>query len=107
MKLTGHKTESVYRRYAIVSEGDLAQGVAKLALLHEAPAPEGRVIDLTGRTRQVVGKSGDNSGRRLMPSPWTLVKDQCRGRESNPHTSCDVANFKSGARGETTGLHRS
>jgi len=31
MKLTGHKTESVYRRYAIVSETDLREGVAKLA----------------------------------------------------------------------------
>jgi len=33
MKLTGHKTESVYRRYAIVSEADLAEGVKKLATL--------------------------------------------------------------------------
>src|SRR6185437_9576412 len=33
MKLTGHKTEAVYRRYAIVSERDLAEGVAKLAKL--------------------------------------------------------------------------
>ena len=31
MKLTGHKTESVYRRYAIVSERDLAEGVGRLA----------------------------------------------------------------------------
>jgi hypothetical protein len=38
MKLTGHKTESVYRRYAIVAEADLREGVAKLAALHEAPA---------------------------------------------------------------------
>lgn len=30
-KLTGHKCEDVYRRYAIVSEADLAEGVAKLA----------------------------------------------------------------------------
>jgi integrase len=36
MMLTGHKTESVYRRYAIVSESDLSEGVAKLAALHQA-----------------------------------------------------------------------
>lgn len=36
MKLTGHKTESIYRRYAIVSEADLSVGVAKLARLHES-----------------------------------------------------------------------
>jgi integrase len=31
MKLTGHKTEAVYRRYAIVSPADLRAGVEKLA----------------------------------------------------------------------------
>jgi hypothetical protein len=31
MKLTDHKNESGYLRYAIVSEGDLRDGVAKLA----------------------------------------------------------------------------
>ena len=30
MKLVGHKTESVYRRYAIVSESDLREAVEKL-----------------------------------------------------------------------------
>jgi hypothetical protein len=36
MKLTGHKTESVYRRYAIVAERDLAEGVQKLASFRQA-----------------------------------------------------------------------
>ena len=31
MKLTGHKTEEIYRRYAIVSEADLREGVRKSA----------------------------------------------------------------------------
>jgi hypothetical protein len=30
MKLTGHKTESVYRRYAIVSKGDLEDATRRL-----------------------------------------------------------------------------
>jgi integrase len=33
MQLTGHKTESVYRRYAIVSENDLGAGIEKLGQL--------------------------------------------------------------------------
>ena len=33
MRLTGHLTESMYRRYAIVSEADLGAGVEKLAEL--------------------------------------------------------------------------
>jgi hypothetical protein len=33
MELTGHKTEAVYRRYAIVSERDLSIGVEQLGHL--------------------------------------------------------------------------
>ena len=36
MKLTGHKTEAVYRRYAIVSEADLTEGLKKLAVLDQS-----------------------------------------------------------------------
>ncbi|MGQ0557890.1 MAG: tyrosine-type recombinase/integrase [Nitrospiraceae bacterium] len=38
MKLTGHLTESVYKRYAIVSESDLAEGLKRLATLHDRDA---------------------------------------------------------------------
>jgi integrase len=34
MKITGHKTESVYRRYAIVAEADMQAAAVKLAALH-------------------------------------------------------------------------
>ena len=39
MQLTGHLTESVFRRYAIVDEADLAEGVSKLAALHFGTIP--------------------------------------------------------------------
>ncbi len=57
MKLTGHKTESVYRRYAIVSEADLREGVAKLARLHESQpvVVEPKVVSLSSRKRSSAG----------------------------------------------------
>ena len=36
MKLTGHKTESIYRRYAIVAESDLREAGAKLSAMNES-----------------------------------------------------------------------
>jgi hypothetical protein len=65
MKLTGHKTETVYRRYAIVSESDLADGVKKLAALQAAdPANPRRVLPLykAGPPRTSTGLA--QSGRR-------------------------------------------
>ncbi len=44
MKLTGHKTEAVYRRYAIVSESDLGDGVKKLESLLRTDLSEPRTI---------------------------------------------------------------
>ena len=63
MKLTGHKTESVYRRYAIVAEADLTEGVKKLAALHAASAGTARtVIPLPPRTSTVVTHSVRSTG---------------------------------------------
>ncbi len=45
MKLSGHKTESIYLRYAIVSEADLAEGVRKVAAMRAGEA-ERRVVGL-------------------------------------------------------------
>jgi len=44
MKLTGHLTESIYRRYAIVSPADLKAGVEKLAKLHVEQSEPARVV---------------------------------------------------------------
>ncbi|HYK83173.1 MAG TPA: hypothetical protein VEU55_08530 [Gemmatimonadales bacterium] len=49
MQLTGHKTENVYRRYAIVASQDLREGVAKLARLHEARGTTGGQSASAGR----------------------------------------------------------
>ena len=51
MKVVGHKTESIYRRYAIVDETMLKEGAAKLHTLHEAHTPTAPVIPLTKATR--------------------------------------------------------
>lgn len=48
MQLTGHKTEAVYRRYAITSEADLREGVARL---------NGPVLAATGTTGTKKGQS--------------------------------------------------
>jgi hypothetical protein len=43
MALVGHKTESIYRRYAITDEAMLREGVEKLSRLHEASGGTSRV----------------------------------------------------------------
>jgi hypothetical protein len=44
MKLTGHKTEHVYKRYAIVAARDLVDGTAKLAMLHNSSGAAGTTV---------------------------------------------------------------
>ena len=42
MKMTGHLTETVYRRYAIVDEGMMREASEKLAALHAGDLRPGR-----------------------------------------------------------------
>jgi hypothetical protein len=61
MKMVGHKTESIYRRYVIVDEAMLKKGAAKLQTLHEAQASPTPVIPLTTATN--TKRVGPNTGR--------------------------------------------
>jgi len=53
MKLTGHKTEAVYRRYAIVPESDLAEAVGRLHDLRKIGVGQvsGTTTGTTGENR--------------------------------------------------------
>jgi integrase len=46
MKLTGHKTESVYRRYAIADRKAMEEGVEKLARMHNGGREGRKVVPL-------------------------------------------------------------
>jgi hypothetical protein len=50
MKLAGHKTEAVYRRYAIVAESDLREAGTKLAA----------ALGTTATTASLSDRLGDN-----------------------------------------------
>jgi len=54
MKLTGHRTEAVYRRYAIVSAQDLAEAVQKLAR-----SSSSATIELRSEPRRATGRRPD------------------------------------------------
>ena len=44
MEMVGHRTESIYRRYAIADEGMLRDGAVKLSALHETELATSRTI---------------------------------------------------------------
>jgi lipopolysaccharide biosynthesis protein len=44
MAMVGHRTESIYRRYAIADEAMLKEGAVKLAAFHAAEKNGGRKV---------------------------------------------------------------
>jgi hypothetical protein len=67
MKLSGHKTESIYRRYAIVSEADLAEGVRKVVAMRAASGSDASTENssepgIPARRAQFRAQSGDVAG---------------------------------------------
>jgi hypothetical protein len=67
MKLTGHKTRSVFERYNIVSDGDLHTAAASLS-------------GLVNGTNGVIGTNGTNNGTN---SPQTVVSHSRNARFSS------------------------
>ena len=61
MKLTGHRTESIYQRYAIVSEADLREGLRRLAEARNA----------TPNATRALRAAGDGSLETVQPSDIT------------------------------------
>jgi integrase len=61
MQMVGHKTEAIYRRYAIVSDADLRAASDKLAAI-EGPGYSG-----TGTITGTVARIGARKGRRCDP----------------------------------------
>jgi hypothetical protein len=43
-KMVGHRTQAIYRRYAIADESMLRDGAAKLAALHDADAAAAPIV---------------------------------------------------------------
>jgi len=63
MKMTGHKTESVYRRYAIVDSTMLKEAAVKLAVLH---AGENRTYGLTpGQIERLASEANSQSTAKV------------------------------------------
>jgi site-specific recombinase XerD len=65
MAMVGHRTESIYRRYAIVDEAMLREGAAKLSAFHQGEQPA-QVVPLPGgrvTRRQQKNTASDTASR--------------------------------------------
>ena len=75
MKMVGHKTESIYRRYAIVDETMLKEGAAKLQALHEAQAPATPATPATPAIPVILLSAATNT-KRVGPSTGRVSRVQ-------------------------------
>jgi len=78
MKISGHKTESIYRRYAIVAERDIADGLRKVAAFQKraARAASSTVARFSKRSGGTAsrGQMGDNRPPSWVPPPSQVVE---------------------------------
>ena len=91
MKITGHKTEAVYRRYAIVSEADLSDGLKKLARLHSTERTQRQKPSLATEQPQFQGVAlRQESGLGTQP-----IEIGAGGRDRTGTGLVDPRDFKS------------
>jgi len=109
MKMVGHKTESIYRRYAIVDETMLKEGATKLQTLHETQALATPVMPLATATHRrrvsesAVRSARDGRGRRVLSPCRRARKQWWAGTGLNRRHQ----DFQPSAREVPTGRHRS
>ena len=81
--LTGRKTEAVYRRYAIVCEADLSEGLRTLAVLEESLRgklqPCGTPTDFSHRLATVPAKYPQITGGNMAEGARFELADPLRG----------------------------
>jgi hypothetical protein len=109
--MVGHRTESIYRRYAIVAESDLKAGAERLAALHATQADEPRtvlpLVEGAGARRRTehgqfgdlvagTSKGGDGEARETATEEWWAV----------PESNWGHRDFQSVSLGETIGRNR-
>jgi len=92
MKLTGHKTEAVYRRYAIVSEADLSEGLKKLARLQDLVAKP----EFSHSSATISDQKPHFSGKNMAEGARFELADPLRGlRFSRPARSAAPSPLRS------------
>ena len=103
MKLTGHKTEAVYRRYAIVSQADLEEAARRLSvqLTDFAPVTDGGVatdtaLRVTGKRREAeVSTPKKVDGRQALRLDPVLVGAQIVVTDGHASSSISPVTFRS------------
>jgi integrase len=94
MKLTGHKTEAVYRRYAIVDSTMLQEAVDKLGALHAVEAKSPRSVQVIPvPARKLMSRSFNTA---LFCCTFVRTREWRNGRRAGLRIQCRKAcGFKS------------